>query len=259
MAPDGVESRIQKKRMWVAIIKVEIRSGAYYDSVILMQLQRSLAEQPGIFDAGVVMGTTANKEVLAQSGLLVPEAEAAGADDLIIVVKGNDEATGQAALDKVDELVSSRRRSSADQDYHPHSMETAAEMLPDAQWVLVSVPGRYAAGVARQALGLNKHVFLYSDNVSLDDEISLKREADQKGGLRNRFAAGLRADPSNGRGDYVWSGHRGPRSLGSRQCRDRTPGARLDGARSRYQGDCVGIETTFPSGGGYIGQGGPLG
>jgi FdrA protein len=181
MAPDGVESRIQKKRMWVAIIKVEIRSGAYYDSVILMQLQRSLAEQPGIFDAGVVMGTTANKEVLAQSGLLVPEAEAAGADDLIIVVKGNDEATGQAALDKVDELVSSRRRSSADQDYHPHSMETAAEMLPDAQWVLVSVPGRYAAGVARQALGLNKHVFLYSDNVSLDDEISLKREADQKG------------------------------------------------------------------------------
>jgi FdrA protein len=36
---------------------------------------------------------------------------------------------------------------------------------------LVSVPGRYAAGVAREALELGRHVFLYSDNVSLEDEI----------------------------------------------------------------------------------------
>jgi FdrA protein len=163
------------------IIKVEIRSGAYYDSVILMQLQRSLAEQPGVIDAGVVMGTNANKEVLAQSGMLISEAEAAGADDLVIVVIGNDETSAQTALGKVDELVASRRRSASDQDYRPRSIETAAKMLPDANWVLVSVPGRYAAGVARQAMGFNKHVFLYSDNVTLEDEISLKQEAAQKG------------------------------------------------------------------------------
>jgi len=163
------------------IIKVEIRLGAYYDSIILMQLQRSLAEQPGIIDAGVVMGTNANKEVLAQSGMLTSEAEAAGANDLIIVVNGNDEISAQAALEKVDELVSSRRSSGGETDYHPHSMETAAGMLPAANWVLVSVPGRYAAGVSRQALGLNKHVFLYSDNVTLDDEIALKQQAAQKG------------------------------------------------------------------------------
>jgi FdrA protein len=167
--------------MWMATIKVEIRSGAYYDSVILMKLQRALAEEPGVQDAGVVMGTTANKEVLGQSGLLVPEADAAGADDLIIVVKCDDESSGQAALDKVDELVASRRGGGGEQDYHPHSMETAAKMLPEAQWVLVSVPGRFAAGVAREALELKKHVFLYSDNVSLEDEISLKQQAAQNG------------------------------------------------------------------------------
>jgi FdrA protein len=155
----------------MAINKVEIRPGAYYDSVILMQLQRSLAEQPGIIDAGVVMGTDANKEVLAQSGMLVPEAKAAGANDLVIVVSGKDNASAQAALEKVDELVASRRRSAGDQDYHPHSIETATKMLPDAQWVLVSVPGRYAAGVAREAMRFNKHVFLYSDNVLLEEEI----------------------------------------------------------------------------------------
>ena len=165
----------------MTITKVEIRSGAYYDSVILMQLQRSLAEQPGIIDAGVVMGTNANKEVLAQSNMLVSEAEIAGADDLVIVVTGDDETSAQAALDKVDELVSSRRSSGGEKGYRPHSMETAAQMLPNANWVLVSVPGRYAAGVSRQALSLNKHVFLYSDNVALEDEISLKQQAAQKG------------------------------------------------------------------------------
>ena len=163
------------------VTKVEVRSGAYYDFVVLMQLQRALAEQPGVLDAGVVMGTDANKEVLEQSDLLVAEAQAAGADDLVIVVRGTDDALAQAALAKVDELVAARRGRAGDEEYHPRSLETAAKMLPEAQWVLVSVPGRYAAGVARQALRLNKHVFLYSDNVSLEDEIALKQEASQKG------------------------------------------------------------------------------
>jgi FdrA protein len=165
----------------MAVLKAEVRSGAYYDSIVLMQLQRALADQPGVLDAGVVMGTDGNKELLAQSGLLVAEAGAAGNDDLIIVVRGEDEASALAAVAKVDELVAARRGRTGDQEYLPRSLETAAKMLPEAQWVLVSVPGRYAAGVARQGLRLGKHVFLYSDNVSLEDEIALKQEAAQKG------------------------------------------------------------------------------
>jgi FdrA protein len=164
----------------MTVTRAEIRSGAYYDSVILMQLQRSLAALPDILDAGVVMGTDANKDILAQTGLLTPEARAAAADDLLIVVQAKDDATAQAALAQVDQLLAARR-STVQQDYLPKSLESAAKMLPDAQWVLVSVPGRYAAGVARQALRLGKHVFLYSDNVSLDDERSLKQTAAENG------------------------------------------------------------------------------
>jgi len=165
----------------MTVTKVEIRSGAYYDSVILMQLQRSLAEQPGILDAGVVMGTDANKEVLAQSDMLTPEAQTAGTDDLIIVVRGAEASSAQAAIEKVDELLSARRTGGIEQEYCPRSLETAAQMLPAAQWVLISVPGRYAAGVARQSLRIDKHVFLYSDNVSLQEEIELKQIAAEKG------------------------------------------------------------------------------
>ena len=165
----------------MAFIKAEIRSGAYYDSVVLMHLQRSLSQQPGVLDAGVVMGTDANKDVLAQSGLLVPETSGAGVNDLIIVVKGENESAAQTAIGKVDELIAARRSGGVDQEYRSQSLESASKRLPNAQWILISVPGRYAAGVTRQALGLNKHVFLYSDNVSLEDEISLKQEAASKG------------------------------------------------------------------------------
>ncbi len=164
----------------MTVTKAQVRRGAYYDSVVLMQLQRSLATLPGVLDAGVVMGTEANREILAQTGLLAPEAQVAVADDLVIVIKAQDDASADAAFGQVDTLLV-RRRGGIEQDYLPKSLESAAEALPQAGWVLVSVPGRYAAGVARQALGLGKNVFLYSDNVSLEDERALKRAAGEQG------------------------------------------------------------------------------
>jgi FdrA protein len=163
------------------ITRGEIRSGAYYDSVILMQLQRSLAGLPGVIDAGVIMGTNANKELLEQSELLAPEVESAGSDDMVIVIKAEAENALQSALDSVDELLAARRSSGVDEEFLPKSLETASQMLPEAGWVLVSVPGRYAAGVSRQALDQGKHVFLYSDNVTSMDEIRLKETASEKG------------------------------------------------------------------------------
>jgi FdrA protein len=163
-------------------IKTEIRAGAYYDSVILMQLQRSLADLPKVINAGVVMATEANKELLDQTGLLVDEIKGANADDLIIVIKAENEKAARNALEQVDDLVAARRsRDAAGQDFLPKSLETAAKTLPDANWILISVPGRYAAGVSREALRLGKHVFLYSDNVSLEEEIDLKKKGAEKG------------------------------------------------------------------------------
>jgi FdrA protein len=164
----------------MTIIKSEIRTGAYYDSAFLMQLQRSMAGLPGVQDAGVVMGTESNKEILAHIDLLPAEARAAKPDDLVVVVRANDAAAAEAALGQLTELLI-HKKSRIQQDYLPTSLETAAQMLPEAEWVLISVAGRYAAGVARNALRLGKHVFLFSDNVSVEDEIDLKKTAAEKG------------------------------------------------------------------------------
>jgi FdrA protein len=164
----------------MAIIKTEIRRGVYYDSAKLMSLQRSLADLPGILDTGVVMGTDSNKELLAHIGLDSTEVMSSKPDELVITVKADNEKIAAEALSKVDELLAARK-GNQDTDYQPHSIETAANMLPDASWVIVSVAGRYAAGVTREALRLGKHVHLFSDNVSVDEEIELKKDARERG------------------------------------------------------------------------------
>ena len=164
----------------MTVTKWNVRAGAYYDSVVLMQLQRGLIGLPGILDAGVVMATPANRELLAANNLL-PDSVTASPDDLLIVVKAEDDNSAADAIGQVDELLARRKSTNVSQDFRPRSLSGAVKQLSEAKWVLISVPGRYAAGVAREALELGKHVFLYSDNVSLEDEIALKNTAREKG------------------------------------------------------------------------------
>jgi FdrA protein len=160
------------------VTRAVVRAGSYHDSVVLMQLQRALAALPGVHDAGVVMATPANRELLAASGLEGgPEA---GPDDLLIVIKAETEEAAGEALSRVDALLRVRQ-SSEGQGFRPHALATALQQLPAARWVLVSVPGRYAADVADEALDHGRNVFLYSDNVSLEREAGLKQKAREKG------------------------------------------------------------------------------
>src|SRR4030042_1012293 len=57
----------------------------------------------------------------------------------------------RAALGQVDALRA-RRRATVDQAYRPRSLSAAVKQLPEAGWVLISVPGRHAAEVAREAV-----------------------------------------------------------------------------------------------------------
>jgi FdrA protein len=164
----------------MSVVKWNIRAGAYYDSVVLMQLQRGLVALDGVIDAGVVMATPANKDLLLANNLLPDDANA-NPDDMLIVIKAEEEKNALDAIDKVDELLTRRKSTTISEDFRPRSMSAAVKQLPDANWVLVSVPGRYAADVSREALDLSKHVFLYSDNVSMEDEVSLKKTAREKG------------------------------------------------------------------------------
>jgi FdrA protein len=167
------------------VTRCALRAGSYHDSVVLMQLQRALATLPGVLDAGVVMATPANLQLLASAGLEIDPRTAAeaGANDLVVAVKAESEAVAAEALSRVDALLRVRPTgdSGADESFRPRSLATALKQLPEARWAMISVPGRYAADVAEDALDLGLNVFLYSDNVPLDREVALKQRAREKG------------------------------------------------------------------------------
>jgi FdrA protein len=55
--------------------------------------------------------------------------------------------------------------------------------MPGANLALISVPGDFAAAEARKAIRRGLHAMIFSDNVSLADEVALKREARELGRL----------------------------------------------------------------------------
>jgi FdrA protein len=163
-------------------IRTQIKKSAYQDSVTLLHLARELRTGDGVLEAAALMGTPANKGLLAQAGLLTPEAEAAGPNDLVIVVRAESIAAAERATAQAEAVFASKqeRLQRAGRSL-PRTLDGACHRFPGANLVVISVPGVFAASEARKALSLGLHVMLFSDNVSLEDEVSLKRLAARKG------------------------------------------------------------------------------
>jgi succinyl-CoA synthetase alpha subunit len=159
-----------------------IKRGAYHDSVTLLNLARALRGRPGVREVGVVMGTPANRDLLAQASLLTAEAAAATTNDLVVVVDADSAAiAGEAAASVESRLAERVSRRDDRRGGRPRTIGAAIRRMPEANLALISVPGAFAAAEARRALHADLHVMLFSDNVSLEDEVALKRLAIERG------------------------------------------------------------------------------
>jgi succinyl-CoA synthetase alpha subunit len=158
-----------------------IRRGFYMDSVALMRISNSLAGLPGVERAALMIGSATNKKLLQDAGLLDRIGEGADANDLILSVRANDAYSASAALEEAEKLLehpATANRSSGESQ--PKTLATALQQLPDANLALISVPGEFAAVEARRALDKGLHVMMFSDNVSIADEVALKQEAKRR-------------------------------------------------------------------------------
>ncbi|HLZ29674.1 MAG TPA: acyl-CoA synthetase FdrA [Chloroflexota bacterium] len=167
-----------------------VRRNAYVDSISLLQVSAELLSLAGVLDAALVMATDLNRQVLHAAGLLVDDAQTAGPNDLVIAVRASEDALANAALEHAAGLLATGREAaevSGDSARPPaRSLRSAHRADPSAHLAVISVPGPYAANEARQALADGLHVFLFSDNVAVADEVDLKRLA----GGRNLLVMG---------------------------------------------------------------------
>ena len=161
---------------------VELRSGAYADSVALLQVSRDVAAIDGVLAAQVAMATPLNVDVLAGMGFDVP---AASPNDMVVALRVHDDDAldrGLAAVDR--SLAAAVRRpsgSTGDGALAPHRTTATALRSDPGALVLVSTPGASAAVEAMDALDAGADVMLFSDNVPVEQEVALKRVAAERG------------------------------------------------------------------------------
>ena len=78
-----------------------------------MRISRAIAALPGVEEAGLMIGTPANKEILREAGLLGDIGEQAGPGDLVIALRAKDAAAADAAMAEARRLLDQPRRAAA--------------------------------------------------------------------------------------------------------------------------------------------------
>lgn len=163
-------------------VHVELRPGAYADSVALLQVSRSVQGIDGVLAAQVAMATPVNVDVLTQMGFTVPEQ--ATPNDMVVALHLQDPARLDAAIAGVDGALrdAGRRPEGATEVAAPRTTAAALRRSPGAL-TLVSVPGPHAMVEAMDAVDSGGDVMVFSDNVPIEHEVALKRAAAERGVL----------------------------------------------------------------------------
>ena len=166
--------------------RVKVFRGRYLDSVLQMAGTRAMLDVDGIDWAAAAMATPANVETLSGHGFDPGDLDGAGANDLFVAATGDEEEVVDKAIEAAeDRLFGSQPAGGAGEpgEVRPRSLSEALDLQSGTNVAIVSVPGDYAALEAHKALSAGLHVLLFSDNVSVEDEVALKDRAAEVGRL----------------------------------------------------------------------------
>ena len=163
------------------VLKNIVRKNTYQDSVFLMSIANRVKSLEGIEEVSCLMGTPENKKLLAEVNLLTGEGKKAEPNDLLIAISAKDEKSIGEALREVEKLLAKKEiRGEEREVFLSRSLDSALDQLPGANLVHISIPGRYVRWEAEKALERGLNLFIFSDNVSVEDELELKKIAQKK-------------------------------------------------------------------------------
>ncbi|MGA9747505.1 MAG: FdrA family protein, partial [Nocardioides sp.] len=164
---------------------VEVRRGSYVDSVSLMQVSRRVADLDGVTAALVAMATDLNLELADGMGFDVPPGTSG--NEMLVALDVSEDVL-EPARAEVDAALSAASRPASSSGFgaapEPLTVRAAVRDLDPATSVaLISTPGQYAFGDALDAVEAGLMTMVFSDNVSLAQEVALKRRAAETGAL----------------------------------------------------------------------------
>lgn len=156
------------------MLKNIILKNSYYDSATLMLLTNKLKERLNLNsnEVAVMMATAMNKRIIKDANLLNEDGNNANTGDMLVAIKSDLEEN--KILEILNELLTKKENKNKNFDEDISSVNQALELVKDSNFAVVSLPGVYAAREVKKLLKADKHVLLFSDNVSIEDEIKLK-------------------------------------------------------------------------------------
>ncbi|MBS3990523.1 MAG: acyl-CoA synthetase FdrA [Erysipelothrix sp.] len=161
----------------------KIKKGFYQDSLKLMKVSSEIGELTNVKQAFSFMATEINKKTRVQDSLMDEDVRLAEADDLILIVEADDLETAINAMDEFEKRIilgSNKQENNINSfDSLPKTIEQGLEII-DGNIAVISVPGTYAIVQAYNALNHGLNVMLFSDNVSIEDEVKIKDYALEK-------------------------------------------------------------------------------
>lgn len=158
--------------------------GSFQDSVSLMLLSRNLSAHDDVSKVSVMMGTPANKDVFRETGMWHDGLADATPNDICVVIdsEGDEGCVVAAVRERLEEGLAAQSSSRKGVSFPTvRTWRRACQMLPDANITLISIAGAYAVEPAMTALKAGQHVMLFSDNISVEQEIELKRYGREHG------------------------------------------------------------------------------
>ncbi len=155
-----------------------IRKNQYYDSVFLMGVNKRLTDIPGVQQAAVLMASENNKGLLADIGIQDALIDAARPNDLIVAVIADSQQIVDKALGDSDLALQALAESAPVTVWR--TFEDGLAQKPHANLAVISIPGEYAAREAQKAIDAGLNVFIFSSNVTIEEELALKRKASLK-------------------------------------------------------------------------------
>lgn len=162
------------------IFQVFVYKNQYQDSVRLMSISREAGKLEGVSKVLALLGTVSNKDVIERLGLKDPAVDAATASDLMVCIEAENEAAVNTALEHVKANLKTKAGGAKSEEVKPATLEEAADRLENANFCMISLPGPMAKLDCISAIEKGLNVMLFSDNISIEDEIELKKRAIEK-------------------------------------------------------------------------------
>jgi FdrA protein len=156
-----------------------IRKNQYYDSVFLMSVNARVLKIEGVQQTVVLMGSQTNKQLLREIGIQGTEIDTAQPNDLIVAAIADSMEIVDQVLGNLDGWLNTVQEETPASQLH--TLEDGLAMKKAANLAVISIPGDYAAYEARKAIEARLNVFIFSGNVSAEEELELKLLAKQKG------------------------------------------------------------------------------